>query len=471
MFSILVFLTGCSTGLAGAQSPNPLPSYSLSSLNEKPEICQLKENSRLRSPNDNVANFGGAKNIRGKYTSNATAFPFNPTTLPVRGQLNVSMVFVDWSDSPGNEQDYKMYQEQAKKYSDFYWMASEHKLRINLKFSKTWFRIPGSYQKFIINEAGEAQRGEAPLKQAFYDAAVAASDAKFDYSNVDIVLFSIPTDKTVFESGGPHEFNFDNNGFLKTEEGNIYNIAAPGDWWLNHLEFGGPWLFYAHETGHMLGIPHQANESPEYHDNSRDWKTFFWLQNPINGYEIMGNQDGPTRTISTWLRWLAGWLDDSQVKCVTEESIKDEYFELYPINEVDGKTKALVIKLSETLAVVVEARRFDKNYDQSIGYSRDGIIAYTVDATLGSSEGSMALLSPRDITKWLEIYHWNSSETLDGTFCEGDSVKVAGLTIEAAVVRKNLNVVRVSKSDSYVDPLSPRSGNGSKGTAPAMCVQ
>lgn len=464
-----VLLTGCSGG-GPSQPLKEVPAYSISKIASNPELCKIRENSRTRSPGDPIPDFGAAKEIRGKYSSNATAFPFNPTTLPVIGELNVSMIFVDWSNATGNETDYKMYVDQAKKFKDFYWMASEHKLKINLRFSKKWSRIPGSYEKFVIDESGEAQRGEAPLKQVFYDAAVKASDSQFDFTDSDIVLISVPTDKTIFKSGGPHEFNFDYNGFLKTQEGDIFNVAAPGDWWLDHVEYGGPWLFYAHETGHMLGIPHQANEDPEYRDESKDWRNYFWLQNPVNGYEIMGNQDGPTRTMSTWLRWLAGWLDDTQVMCIDESSIDDEYFELNPINEVNGSLESLVIKLSDSLVVVVEARRFDPKFDLPIQYSRDGLIAYTVDATKASSQGNMALLSPRDITKWLEISHWNSSETLDGTFCEGDSVDISGLTIEAAVVRKDLTVVRVSKSGSFVETGAPRNATGSRGNAPAICA-
>lgn len=464
----------CGDNPTNAASEEPeaesLPVFELSTLREDPEVCKIQEDSRMRSPGMEASDYGDTKNIVGNYSGNATAFPFNPTVLPANGEINVSMVFVDWEDSQGTADDYKFFKEQAKLFEDFYWMASEHKLKINLTFSDSWFRIPGSYKDFLIDEAGQAQRGEAPLKQVFYDAAVEASDPETDYSNTDLVFFSVPTDKTVFEDGGPHEFNFDWNGFLDTKEGKIYNIAAPGDWWLDHVEYGGPWLFYVHETGHMIGIPHQASEDPEFRDESLDFRTIHWLQNPINGYEIMGNQDGPTKTISSWLRWLAGWLDDNQVICVTEDSIEDEYFELHPINEVNGKTESLVIKLSDTLAVVVESRRFDPMFDYKIPHSRDGIIAYTVDATKATAQGNMALLSPRDITKWLEVNHWRSSETLDANFCEGDSVNVGWLNIEAVSVQDRVDYVRVKKTDEWVDPEAPRGVTGAKNGTVTSCI-
>ena len=452
-------------------SAEPVPTFELSSLREDPEVCKIQEDSRLRSPGQRQRDYGDAVQIMHNYSGNATAFPFNPTTLPAIGEINVTMIFVDWQDSLGTDGDYEYYRGQAKLFEDFYWMASEHKLKMNITFSDSWFRIPGSYKDFVIDQAGEAQRGEAPLKQVFYDAAVAASDDIINYSDVDLVLYAIPTDKTVFEWGGPHEFNFDWNGYLDTAEGKIYNIAAAGDWWLDHQEYGGPWMFYVHETGHMLGIPHQADTDPAFREQSVDWTTVFWRENPINGYDIMGNQDGPTKTISSWLRWLPGWLDDSQVICVTEDSVVDEVFELHPLNDVDGAVESLVIKLSDTMVVVVESRRFDPAFDSTIPHSRDGIIAYTVDATRATGQGNMALLSPRDITKWLEVDHWRGSQTLDANFCQGDSTNVGWLNIEAVSVQDRVDYVRVTKTDEWVDPAAPRGVVGEPSFISNDCVK
>ena len=96
-------------------------------------------------------------------------------------------------------------------------MVSEHTLDVEVHYSDGWFRIPGSYQDFVIDEASEAQHGEAPRKQVFYDAAVATSDVATNYANVDVVFFAMPLGQIVFEHGGPHEFNVDHNGYLPTQ--------------------------------------------------------------------------------------------------------------------------------------------------------------------------------------------------------------------------------------------------------------
>lgn len=401
-------------------------------------ICKIEENSRARKIGDPVPNFLGEAEIRGRYKGNATAFPFAPTALPIMGEIDVALIYVDWVDNPGNKIDYDYYQEQVKFFDDFYWMASENKLDMKVQTSDKWFRIDGSYQDFTLTFEEEAQRGEAPKKQVFYDAAVAASDPEFDFTDIEIVFFAFPRGESLFFHGGPHEFNFDWNGYLKTEERDIYDTTAPGDWFLNSGGDEPPWVNYVHEVGHMLGIPHQANE-----DNQREDR--LWLQNPINGYEIMANQGGATRTMSSWLRWLAGWLDDEQVACTTKATIEDEFYELTPINNVSGQKESLVIKLSDTKALVVESRRFDTYFDRPSPNNKNGLLVYTVDATKGSAQGNQALLSPRDITKYLVEPMWRTSSELDAMFFQGDSVVFEGIKIEAYSIGKNSDVVRITK--------------------------
>ena len=164
-----------------------------------PEFCKIEELSEWRhervSPGD-------------VFKGNATAFPFNPTALPFTGELNVAMVFIDWEDLRGTSAEQSYYLEQAQLFEDFYAMASENTLDVVIHPSSEWFTIPEPYRGFVTEPEDEAQRGEAPKKQVFYDAAVAASDASFDYSDMDVVFFGIPTGPQVF-ANGLHEFNID----------------------------------------------------------------------------------------------------------------------------------------------------------------------------------------------------------------------------------------------------------------------
>jgi M6 family metalloprotease-like protein len=289
----------------------------------------------------------------------------------------------------------------------------------------------------MLASGDEAQQGEAPKKQAFFDAAVRASDAETDYSNVDIVLFAVPRAKSIFKNG-PHIFNFIWNAYLKTSEGNIYNAASAGDWFLKSGVTEPPWVYYVHEIGHMIGIPHQSNEDLKGENR-------IWIQNPMNGYDIMSNQGGAVRTMSTWLRWLAGWLSDDQVICVEKNQITDQYYELSPINNLNSGVESLIVKLSDTEAIVIESRRFDERFDRTTGNSKNGIIVYTVDSTKASAQANQALVSPRDITRYIYEPNWRSQSELDAFFFQGDSAIVSGIKIEAVRIGSSKDVVRVTK--------------------------
>lgn len=425
---------------ANPTPPKPLPPRpaSINQTAVSSEICKIQENSRIRKPGAPTPDFQGERDIMGRYPGNATAFPFAPTALNVKGELNVAFIYVDWADLPGVQSDYDYYAHQVQMFKDFYWMASEHKLNMKVNKTPSWHRIEGSYKDFTLNFDQEAQQGFTPRKQAFYDAAAKASDPHVDFTDVDIVFFAIPRAKSVFYHGGPHEFNFLWNSSLKTNEGTIYDIASAGDWFLANHWVEPPWVYYVHEVGHMIGIPHQSNE--DFKDGSQ-----IVVNNPLNGYDIMANQGGASRTLTAWLRWLAGWLDDSQVACVTKESITENFFEIEPINRVSGKLESVVIRLSSTKVVVIESRRFDPQFDRLTRNSKNGLIAYVVDATKATAQGNQALLSPRDINKYLDEPTWRSGQELDAIFFQGDYVVIEGIRIEAHTIGETADIIRLSR--------------------------
>jgi M6 family metalloprotease-like protein len=320
-------------------------------------------------------------------------------------------------------------------------MVSENSLELNLTFSNKWFRINGSYKDFVTLSEDEAQTGPAPKKQKFYDAAVAASDSQTNYAGIDMVVFAIPKGKKVFAEG-LHEFNWLYNGYLKTAEGNIFDIVVAGDSYLipTHLP---PWVLYAHEMGHMIGTPHQADETSKGRQSSQKHQ-----QNPLGGWDIMSTQYGSSRTITSWLRWVAGWLKDEQVLCATKEAITDNYYELSPVNKINAGVESLVIKLNESKVLVVESRRYDPSFDIDTGNSKDGVLIYLVDALLGTGEGNQILLSPRDLSNYIyEEKLWWDWREIDAILFQGDSVLYEGLKIEVFYSGADSDIVKVSKTN------------------------
>jgi len=144
----------------------------------------------------------------------------------------------------------------------------------------------------------------------------------------------------------------------------------------------------------------------------------------------MANQDAGTQGLSAWMKWLQGWLDDSQVTCIDATTINKEFYRLDEANIVGGENEMLVIRLSDTQALIVESRRWDSRFDLPIAHSRDGVNVYLVDVTRGHWQGPLRLLSPRDITQYLSQENvWPDWRVLDVILFEGDSVEMGGIRV------------------------------------------
>ncbi|KAF5680255.1 hypothetical protein FDENT_8458 [Fusarium denticulatum] len=130
-----------------------------------------------------------------------------------------------------------------------------------------------------------------------------------------------------------------------------------------------------HETGHSMCLP-------DYYPNTPDLPTGYYT----GGWSIMGNVGGVAPDFFAWDKWRLGWLADETIDCVLERGTTKHT--LTPV-EVEGGVKAVVVAKSDTSALVVEAR-VAKCVDGNI--CAPGVLLYTVDTTLATSEGSIKVL-------------------------------------------------------------------------------
>ena len=148
--------------------------------------------------------------------------------------------------------------------------------------------------------------------------------------------------------------------------------------------------------------------------------------------------------MSAWLRWLPGWLEDDQIVCLDGESLTTGSYRIQHINAVEGNLEAVVVRLSERKALVVESRRFDPLLDRPSPNDKDGVLVYTVDRTKSAAQGSQVLLSPRDITQMLHEPMWRDQRELDAMFFPGDSVDYDGIRVEMTASDGGFDIVTLS---------------------------
>jgi hypothetical protein len=213
---------------------------------------------------------------------------------------------------------------------------------------------------------------------------------------------------------------------LVTNEGSVSSYSIPGKMFdSDNRQY---WSYFAHEFGHAMAIPHVGS--------SRE-------PNPFLGLDIMGNQDGESKELSGWLRFVAGWLDDEKVYCQELSTLKNTEVTLVPLSESGNGVKMVVVPISETKAVVIESRRENK-FSCKMPSKRNGVLVYTYDATLMHGENFLKPITPEGRN------NENSSNCPvvpypDSILYKGQKISVEGVTIEV-VDSLNYDKIKISKN-------------------------
>lgn len=407
-------------------APN-VAEYALSREIVDDEICKLREDSYPRRTWADVS---------------ASGFPLNTygSTLPRLGSANVKIIFLEWEDLQGTLSDYDYHVTELKRTAEFYRVMSEGKFRLNLSFESEWAVVGESYKdSYFTEDLTDAGHNSASAIQSRIDRFIDAVDETVDFSDVDILFFGLPRGETVIESGGLHIFGDGGWVSADTAEGSILNIFAFGERVIDHIGQNQGWAWFAHELGHSLKMP-------DLRDYSDGRVPDMNIVNPMYGFDIMDNQDSGTQGLSGWMKWLQGWLDDSQVTCIDAATVDSEYYRLDEVNLINADNEMLVVRLSDTKALIVESRRWDSRFDLPISESRDGVIVYRLDTTRGHEEGPLRLLSPRNIAQYLRQDNvWPDWRVLDVILFEGDSVSYEGVTVSMERLSDSGDIVRVSR--------------------------
>jgi len=366
-------------------------------------------------------------------------FPRIESNFEARGTFKVAMIPIDFTDLAGDATVATRVADQMKLVSDWYDMVSEGKVAIQWQTHNSWVRVSGNSTEFSLNRS---RSDDNRLAQA----AFLAADQLFDFTNVRAVVFALPAGQTFMAEGvqGFRHSEFGGNGGYLTGEGRIYNYMIAGAYF--DRQYKSHWSFWAHEMGHMFPFP-------DLYDQNGQWwvgKALPIPGGPFSGFDLMANQDGPSRTLSSWLRFVMGWLTDSQVFCKPFSDLTSTQVMLVPIDNRISGVKAAMIPISDTKIVVVESRRHNQKFDcessgepTSTWRGRNGVIVYTADMTLGHGEGFQTLVAPsgRGLQR---LATCSAPEQLDAIMQVGDSVVTNGIKI--SVVKSSLyDTIEITK--------------------------
>jgi M6 family metalloprotease-like protein len=373
------------------------------------ELCKIKEDNSNRRRFDNSLPSGFP----------ASTFPFATKT----GTVKWALIPLDFPDLAGEANFRSRVDEQMKLTSEWFNTVSEGKYKIEWVVLDKWVRIPNPTSEYKIPYSDNLERVPNAIK--LWNNAMTESDKVFDFTGIQTVNFILPKGQDFVQEGL--------QGFpwqpevkaVVTNEGSVSSFSIAGRFFdkLNRKY----WSYWVHEFGHAMALPHIGN--------SRD-------PNPFLGLDIMSNQDGESRELSGWLRFVAGWLDDEKVYCQELSTLKNTDVTLVPLSGSGNGVKMVVVPISATKAVVIESRRETK-FSCTMPSKRNGILVYTYDATLSHGEN---FLQPISTGRWALESSSDCPVTPNQNYIlyKGDKISIEGVTIEV-VDSLNYDKIKLSK--------------------------
>ena len=358
---------------------SPSPSPTIAPLVSSPlNLCQINETSQARQSSNLMS-----------------GFPLRENYLPKKGTIRILVVPIDWADLVGENDWEKRVTGQTEDFSDYWKMITGNKLQFKWTVHKNWIRLPGASGDYSVPYS-EAH----PETTRFFNKVIPTVDDQINFSDYDIVHFIAPKSQNIIpETTQIFPWSMANH---PTKEGKIRAMTIVGKFFDQPGAFSNQrtyWSYWAHELGHALEFAHLGSPRGQF---------------LMGGLDLMGIQDGPSRTINGWTRFLSGWLDDDQVFCLPLDRVRESEFTLRPIDSDGSGVKLIVVPLSKTEALLIESRRETKFDVKDFEKPRNGVFVYKYNAELGHLQSFLIPLEPstsnEDANAWTGLTRYIMKE-------------------------------------------------------------
>lgn len=366
---------------------------------------------------ESVSNCQLLEPMSGRAGGMMVGFPAITTNLPLTGKLTIGLVPIDFSDAPGTYAPLPEAQIHMDLFSSWIERVSGGRVTVTFRTSSVWWRVKSVSTSYGLEHSGWGRT----LAQE----AVTAADSVFDFSGLSAVFFYLP--RTVEGVAEGFNQNDGSNGQrITSNEGEIQFWFGAGKYF--YREGYSIFSYLAHEIMHSFGLVDLY---------VRTWSSFD--PQPMSGYDIMANQDYG-QGLSSWSRFLLGWLSDNQVYCMRSSSATSTDVTLVPIDRTTDGYKAVMVPLSSTKVLVVESRRREY-FSSQFPLGSDGAIAYVVDVSIGNGLGSNVLQVP---TGHELISPSGVPPIYDALIRKGESITAGGITV-TVTESGDYDTVRISK--------------------------
>jgi hypothetical protein len=281
------------------------------------------------------------------YEGSSSGFP-RPVDNKLLQDLRVLVVPISVRDYLFSDEDLKLAETGLTKSAEFWNSMSYGNFNLESTFlpKESWPTFDETAEQL-----GLISSGPMTDYQAFVEMAMTRLSEKMDTSKFDVFFVALPAVND-FLMGQAMRLG---EGFISDKEVQQNAIFVGG----GYLNF---WEVTAHELGHVgFGL--------------EDLYSFETQSNIFGDWDIMQMAIlVPSKEITSWSRWIAGWLKDSQVQCLEKQDSATLFIE--PIEVASTQPKSIVVRTSPNSVLVAESRR-NLGYDVSGSY----VLIYTVDTS------------------------------------------------------------------------------------------
>ncbi|MGW1161901.1 M6 family metalloprotease domain-containing protein [Streptomyces sp. NPDC002519] len=332
------------------------------------------------------------------------------------GTVHALTLMIDFSDAPGQGSALDRFAEFFPQTRQWFTTSSYGRLDYRPETPiRHWLRMPKPFKAYGIERGAPFDPGYRRLVQDI----VAAAGAKVDFRRYDLLnVLATP-------NAGPSALDtvlsvtFAGNTDAPLADGvpvaNASFIYSRQDDGSGSYSTTG-YRVLPHENSHTFGLPDLYTQEGG---------------TAVGHWDIMSEDWGADNDLLGWHKWKLGWLDDSQVACVTGRGTTA--YTLTPLARTGGR-KLVFVPLSSRAGYALELRTREGN-DAAV--CRPGILVYRVDADVDTGSGPITVYDSRPGSGGCTRSPNVQAELSDATFVPGQSFRDKRAGVVITVVGKD----------------------------------
>jgi len=325
------------------------------------------------------------------------------------GTRNIVVLYLSYQDAQLNASARDEYQNtQETEAENFYKTSSYGKFDLSFTNSTKTYLIDKSTDSYALKSTN-------PQYSLLFHDAIAAVGSDFDFSKFQEVVLVVP-DEIVATDIGP------TYGYGAIDSSNKINLGIFGTYRYptGKRVIHTGWL--THEIGHTLGLSHP-----------------YFSSNGYGIWDLMGYDNTYAPDLFTWEKFVLGWINPQQVYCLDTNLTNEKTVRLEENGLTSSNKKMLIVRTSDTQALVVESRR--KDALDNIQPGDEGVIVYKLDLNLGFDKGIVTLVGNSQKSVSFEFQNLYSS-----SLHQGESLIVDGLRISVKASDSTGDTISISKN-------------------------